>query len=66
MNNTLRGRIVEQYKTIKRFAEELGWSFRKAYDVVNGRQEATAKDIEAMSEALHVSVPEEFRALFLN
>ncbi len=66
MNNALRGRIVELYKTLTRFAEALGWSYRKTSYIVSGKQEATAKEIEAMADALQVEVPDDFRALFLH
>lgn len=62
--NNLRGRIIAKYRTIQNFASSIGWSNRKAYDIVNGKQEATAKDIETMCNALDVFVPEEIRVLF--
>lgn len=61
----LKGRIVSKYGTVQNFAVQLGWSLRRTYDIVNGKQEATAHDIEQMAEALSVNVPEEFRVLFL-
>ena len=63
-NNYLRGRIVERYRTVKCFAREIGWSNRKAYDIVNGRQEPTSRDIDEMCKALGVEVPEEIRLMF--
>lgn len=62
--NALRGRIIAKYHTVQNFAASLGWSNRKAYDIVNGKQEATAKDIEVMCAALDVLIPEEMKALF--
>ena len=67
MNNlALRGRILGMYKTLGGFAEAIGWSRRKVSYIVSGRQEATAKDIEQMCDALNVEVPEDFRLLFLS
>lgn len=61
---TLRGRIISMYHTVKNFSEAIKWSTRKTYDIVNGKQEPTAKDIEAMCEALNVKIPAEMRILF--
>ena len=64
-NYNLRGKIISIYGTIGRFAKEVNWSRRKTSAIVNGRQEATASDIETMASALHVELPEDFRLLFL-
>ena len=64
-NLNLRGRIISVYGTIGKFALALNWSRRKASDIVNGNQEATASDIEQMANALNVELPEDFRLLFL-
>ena len=62
---TLRGRIISMYRTLGAFAKEMGWSRRKVSSIVNGKQEATASDIEKMAVALNVQLPAEFRILFL-
>ena len=62
--NNLRGRIVSMYRTVQNFAEHMHWSTRKAYDIVNGKQEPTGKDIDAMCVALNVQIPEEMKNLF--
>ena len=64
--NNLRGRIIGMYRTIVNFAKAVHWSSRKAYDIVNGRQDPTAKDIETMCEALNVQIPAEMKALFFS
>lgn len=64
VNNYLRGRIVSKFRTVQLFARALNWSNRKAYDIVNGKQEPTSGDIDAMCKALDVEVPEEMRLLF--
>jgi len=63
-NNDLRGRIISMYHSIKKFAEVIGWSSRKAYDIVNGNQEMTGKDIDQMCRVLDVKIPEDMRLLF--
>lgn len=60
----LRGRIVSMYRSLLNFARALGWSSRKTYDIVNGKQEPTAKEIEQMCSALKVEIPDDMRQLF--
>lgn len=62
--NKLRGRIVSMYRTVLNFAKVMQWSTRKAYDIVNLKQEPTGKDIEAMCAALKVEIPEDMKELF--
>jgi len=52
--NKLRGLVVAQYGSIRRFAECLGWSYAKAYRIVTGVQEPNSTDISCMAEALHL------------
>lgn len=63
-NNNLKGRIISKYNSVLKFGKVLKWSSRKTYDIVNGKQEPTAKDIEAMCKALDVKIPEDMRILF--
>ena len=60
----LRGRIVSMYRSLLNFARAVGWSSRKTYDIVNGKQEPTAKEIEQMCSALKVEIPDDMRQLF--
>ena len=66
MKNELRGRIIAMYHTIRNFGKALNWSSRKTYDIVNGKQEATSKDIEDMCKALDVEIPDVMRSLFFS
>lgn len=61
---TLRGLVISTYGTIKKFADAMGWSYRKAAYIVGGRQEATASDIEKMADGLGIEVPELFKQVF--
>lgn len=65
MLNNLRGRIIAKYRTVKNFAIAVKWSNRKAYDVLNGKQELTLMDMEKICEALDLEIPSEIRYLFL-
>ena len=66
MGNSLRGRSIGMYHTLLNFSKRMNWSSRKTYDIVNGKQEPTSKDIEAMCDALNVEIPEEMKALFFS
>jgi len=66
MGNSLRGRIIGMYHSLLNFSKRMNWSSRKTYDIVNGKQEPTSKDIEAMCDALNVEIPEEMKALFFS
>lgn len=64
MKNELRGRIIAMYQTVLNFGNHLGWSSRKTYNIVNGKQEPTGKDIQAMCDALDIRIPDDMRLLF--
>lgn len=66
MENSLRGRIISMYHSLLNFSRAMKWSSRKTYDIVNGKQEPTSKDIEAMCAALNVEIPEDMKALFFS
>lgn len=61
---TLRGRIVSKYNTVINFSRAMKWSTRKTYDIVNGKQDPTGKEIEAMCAALDVKIPADMKAMF--
>lgn len=61
---TLRGLVISNFGSIKKFAEAMGWSYRKAAYIIGGRQEATASDIEKMADTLEIDVPDIFRQVF--
>ena len=52
------------YKSLLNFSKAINWSSRKTYDIINGRQEPTAKDIEDMCDVLQVEIPCDMRELF--
>ena len=62
--NELRGKIVAVYGSLLKFAEAIGWSSRKVYDVVNCNQELTAKDIEQICELLGIEISSDMKRLF--
>lgn len=66
MENNLRGRIIGMYHSVINFSKVMKWSSRKTYDIVNGKQEPTSKDIEAMCKALNVQIPTDMKILFFS
>ena len=62
----LRGCIISKYHSMVRFAESVNWSTRKTYDIVNGKQVMTAKDIETICAALEIEIPSQFKRLFFS
>lgn len=62
--NKLRGMVYAKYGTMQNFAKRLGWSNRKANYIVNGKQEASATDIEQMAHALGLEIPEPLCDIF--
>ena len=62
--NELRGKILSKFKSIQAFAAFVGWSNRKAYDIVNGKQEMTATDIDVTCKALDIEIPMDMVLLF--
>ena len=51
----LRGRIVEKFGTISKFAEEIGISLVVASGKLNNKSGFTRSDIEKWAEALEIS-----------
>ena len=62
--NVLRGVVAERFGSCAKFAKALGWSGRKARDIVSGRQTPNAREIKQMADALKVKEPEEFMRVF--
>ena len=61
---TVKGFILSKFGSVAKFAEYVGWSNRKARDIVSGRQKPTAKDMEVIADALGIKTAEPFCALF--
>lgn len=61
---TVKGSIISKFGSVAKFAEHVGWSNRKARDIVSGRQKPTASDMEVISAALDIRTAEPFCALF--
>ena len=62
--NALRGKVIAMYGTVLNFARTLNWSSRKTYEIINGKQLPSGKDIDEMCTALNVEIPAEMRTLF--
>lgn len=64
MLNNLRGRIIAKFRSVRKFAAFVKWSNRKAYDILNGKQEPTMMDMETICNAIDLEIPEEIHYLF--
>lgn len=64
MQVTLKGLVISKYGNAGKFGEALGWSGRKARDIVSGRQMPDAREIEQMAEALNIVIPSDLKAIF--
>lgn len=52
---TLKGRAVGLYGSLNNFATSVGWSYSKAYRVLNGRQKnLSVAELRTILDALHV------------
>jgi len=63
--NVIRGKIIERFGTLTKFATEIGWTPNKVSRVLRGQQELSATDIKQFSLALKISEPSDVVALFL-
>ena len=63
---SLRGFIITKYHSLVNFSEKVNWSTRKTYDIVNGKQVPTAKDIETICGALDIEIPSTLKRLFFS
>jgi len=59
-----RGRVIEIYGTIGKFADAMNWSGRKASYVTTGRQFLTVKEAEDCAEVLNVDNVNDFMRIF--
>lgn len=62
--SALRGRAIEIYGTIGRFADAMKWSKRKASYVTTGKQILTVKEAEECAEVLYVDNVNDFMRIF--
>lgn len=66
MNNpaaALRGRVIEQFGTVERFASAINWSARKASYITTGRQPMKISEAEECAEILQLN-REDFMRIF--
>ena len=61
---TIRGLAISKFMSMAKFAKHIGWSERRTRDILSGRQEPTAKDIEELATALEIETAEEFIKFF--
>ena len=54
MTTTLRGLVFSKYPSISAFADAIKWSRGKASRIVNGTQQPTKGDMEALISLLEI------------
>lgn len=59
-----RGKVIEEFGTVSKFAEAMNWSPRKASYVTVGRQEMTVAETEKCAEVLHIYTARDFMRIF--
>lgn len=64
MEVTLKGAVISKFGSAEKFAKHVGWSGRKARDIVSGRQEPSAQDMRVVAEAIGITSPMDFCAIF--
>lgn len=62
--NVLRGKAIMEYGSLHNYATKLGWPPTKLSRILNEKQEPTFKEAWSMAEALDLSDPKEFVAIF--
>lgn len=60
----LRAAVLAKFRSIHAFAEALKWSDSKVFRIVNGAQEPTASEINAMLRCLQITDPAESLRVF--
>ena len=64
MELTLKGIVISKFGSAGNFGKHLGWSGRKARDIVSGRQQPTGNDLVMMAPALGIESPDVFVNIF--
>lgn len=65
MKITLKGLIVAKFGSAQAFGDAVGWSGRKARDIVSGRQKPNNAEMLVISKAIGIDSPEMFCQIFL-
>lgn len=62
--DTLQGLVLGQYRTISAFARAIGWSYSKAYRIINGKQLPDSSDIQEFCRAVNLTDPGRIARIF--
>ena len=60
----LRGKVIEEFGSVSKFANAIGWSNRKASYITIGRQELTAQETEECAKMLNIDNARDFMRIF--
>ncbi len=56
MEDTIRGLVYGRFKSIRKFADAIGWDRTKACNIINGRREPRISEIQEMARVLETPV----------
>lgn len=65
-NISLRGRVLDKYKSVSEFARAVKWTRNKAARILYGKQSPSDKEIVQIASALGIDSPEVFMRIFFN
>lgn len=60
----LRSIVLGQYHTITDFSRAIGWSYSKAYRIINGKQIPDSSDIQEFCRAVGLNDPGRIARIF--
>ena len=63
-SSAFRGKVIEVFGTVGKFASAMNWSGRKASYITTGRQIMTVKEAEDSAEVLGVDNADDFMRIF--
>ncbi len=61
MSKTIKGAVYDKFSSVRAFARALGWDRTKTNDIVTKKREPRVSDVQAMAQALELSVEETAR-----
>lgn len=62
--NRLRGKVYSKHPTVAEFAKAIGWSYNKAFRIVNNKQDPSPTEIVEIAMVLELSKDDVFDIFF--
>lgn len=64
MEMTVRGVILQKYPSASAFARSMGWTRKKASDIINGRRKPTADEMVLIAQDVGLTDANSFMSIF--